>query len=191
MKKTNTTYVAKQWVVSALLILIEIVLLYWFRQNTTAITFLSLAFVATIILSAILIPGKMRKSMEKHATALEKSFPEKDFHCDYKFTAHNSVFFIDTSGKLAVMWKNNPAELYFVNPSMLSEVRVNDGKQLRGTSIVSCQFKLDGENFKIQTLRVSNGQLSMNDKRVIEAIGKAQKICDMLNETKANAVTIA
>jgi len=64
---------------------------------------------------------------------------------------------------------------------------VNDGKFGMATSRVSCEFQLDGKKVRITTLQVSRGTLSMKDKRVLEAISKADRLCSLLNTAKANA----
>ena len=97
------------------------------------------------------------------------------------YNASGSTFFyLDTEGgHVGVVWKNNPSRLQMADPAQITEIRTNNGQQLRGTSLVSCQFRLDGKKVKIYTLRISGGQLSMKHPRVMEAIAKA----DQLGET--------
>jgi len=83
----------------------------------------------------------------------------------------------------------NPTELYLADISGLTDIHVKDGKQLRGTSLVICQFRLEGKMYKIYTLRVSNGQLSMKSPEVLEAISKADKLCEMLHTAKQAALS--
>lgn len=66
----------------------------------------------------------------------------------------------------------------------MTDIRTHDGKQLRGTSLVSRQFNLDGKRIKIYTFRISNGQPAMNDPRVPEAISKADRIGEILAAAK-------
>ena len=88
---------------------------------------------------------------------------------------------------MGVVYRYNPTELQFVDLKQVTNVRVNDGKFGMGTSRVSCEFLLDGKKVRITTLQVSRGTLSMKDKRVLEAISKADQLCSLLNTDKANA----
>ena len=73
---------------------------------------------------------------------------------------------LDTEGgHVGVVWKNNPSRLQMADPAQITDIRTNNGQQLRGTSLVSCQFRLDGKKVKIYTLRISGGQLSMKHPR--------------------------
>ena len=67
----------------------------------------------------------------------------------------------------------------------ITDIRTNTGQQLRGTALVSCQFRLDGKKVKIYTLRVSGGQLSMKHPRVMEAIAKADQLGEALRAVQA------
>lgn len=183
MKKVNISYVAI-WYGGDLLITAALIIA-GFVSN---IIWLSAIAFMLFIVSLILIPGILEKKMAKNALELEKSFPQKGFSYQYKFTSNSGVFYIDTNGRLGVVWKNNPTQLYFADLSKVTDIRTDDGKQLRGTALVSCKFKLDGKKFKIYTLRVSNGQLAMNSPKVIEAISKADKMCEMLKLAKQNAL---
>lgn len=148
---------------------------------------LPLAIVGFVVVVAALaaVPGILRKRMEKSALALEKEFETKGFCYQQKFSSNSGIFYIDsTGGRLGVVWKYNPTELYLADLSKITDIHTNDGRQLNGTSLVSCQFKLDGKKFKIYTLRVSNGQLSMKSAEVLEAISKADILCELLKTAK-------
>lgn len=183
MKKVNGTYFAK-WYGGIFCLLLIIIALAMVLENIILIYTFVLGFIGALIF----LPGMMKKKMEKSALAIEKEFPQKGFFYQYKFTAHNGIFYIDVNGRLGVVWKHNPSELYLADLSTLTDIHVHDGKQLRGTSLVSCQFKLGEKKYKIYTLRVSNGQLSMKAPEVLEAISKADKICEMLKTAKQSAL---
>lgn len=171
MKKSNFGYVAMWYgggvALAALLIVLGFVL--------SQVAFMT-AGLLLMVCTPIFVPGILRKRMEKNALALESSFPQNGFTYQHKFTSNSGVFYIDQGGRLGVVWRDNPTELQFMDLSKVTEVRTNNGQQLGGTALVSCQFKLDGKKMKIYTLRVSNGQLSMKDPRVIEAIQKAENL---------------
>lgn len=113
---------------------------------------------------------------------MERDFP----NINYKFTSHNCVLYLDTEGgHIGVVWKNNPSRLQMADPAQITDIRTNNGQQLRGTSLVSCQFRLDGKKVKIYTLRISGGQLSMKHTRVMEAIAKADQLGETLRAVQA------
>lgn len=184
MKKSNPAYVLK-WRGGALLLVLVLLAAGYALQNAI----LYGAALLVCVLALVFVPKILHKQMEKSALELEKSFPEKNFTYQQKFTAHDGVFYIDVSGRIAVVWRDNPTELYFVDASKITDIHTNNGQQLRGTSLVSCQFCLEGKKIKIYTLRVSNGQLPMKDKRVVDAIAKADKLCELLNAAKNSAVS--
>ncbi len=122
------------------------------------------------------VPILLEKRMEKRAAALERKFP----NISWKFTACNCVVYLDTEGgHIGMVWKHNPARLQMVDPEKISGIRTNNGQQLRGTQLVSCQFLLDGKKVKIYTLWVSK-QLSMQDRQVLDAIARADKLGEAL-----------
>lgn len=181
MKKINFMYAA-MWYFVFIAVAVLIVLVGIILQNDTTTYFIA---GAVFILGAMFyaVPEIKKGAMKKKATALEQGFKY-----DYKFTTTNAVFYIDASGKLGVLWRGNPSHIQLANLAELSDVRTNDGKKLLGTSRVSCQFNLAGSPFRINTLLVSRGQLPMNSPQVVEAISKADKLCEMLNTAKSAAL---
>lgn len=186
MKKTNTTYVAI-WYGGALLAAIALFTIGKFAK----LPLLLLAAPVFFVVALVLLPGILKTKMEKKALALEKYFPETGFSYQHKFTSNSGVFYIDQGGRLGIVWKHNPTELQFADLSKVTKIFTNNGKQINGTSLVCCQFILEGKNHKIYTLRVSNGQLSMKDPRVLEAISKADALCEMLGAARQNAAGTA
>lgn len=183
MKKVNESYVAKWYgIPSGILLILGVLGLI---LEVFPLFFLALLGIICVF---VIIPGVLKTRMEKSALALEAEFPQKNFSYQQKFTTNNGIFYIDVGGQLGVIWKHNPTEFYLANLAGLSEVWTNDGRQLNGTSLVSCQFRLDGKKYKIYTLRVSNGQLSMKSPEVLEAISKADRLCEMLSLARQAAL---
>ena len=183
MKKFNTSYLLPRVGIPAVIAVVIAVLAFFLAENKTVF---AIAFIAVIGI-IVAIPMMLESQMKKAATELEKGFSAQGFTYQYKFTAKNAVYYIDQGGRLGVIYQYNPTELQFVDLSKVTNVRVNDGKFGAGTSRVSCEFLLDGKKVRIATLTVSRGTLSMKDKRVLEAISKADQLCTMLNTAKANA----
>lgn len=177
MKKTNPLYVLAWYVPPILLV----PALFMFNVHVDAservYDLLSLLFVFLIVGILLCVPVLMKKRMEKRALVLEQGFP----NINYKFTSHNCVLYLDTEGgHIGVVWKNNPTRIQIVDLVQITDIRTNNGQQLRGTALVSCQFRLNGKKVKIYTLRISGGQLSMKHPRVIEAIAKADQLGEAL-----------
>ena len=184
MKKVNTSYLAV-WAgipaaVAAVLIVLAFTVLMGNQTGFVIAIFAAFGIIVTI-------PMFLESKMKKMATALEPNFQAQGFSYQYKFEAKNAVYYIDQGGRMGVVCRYNPTELQFVDLSKVTNVRVNDGKFGRGTSRVSCEFLLDGKKVRITTLQVSRGTLSIKDKRVLEAISKADQLCNLLNAAKANA----
>ena len=184
MKKVNTSYLAVWAGIPAAVAAILLVLAFTVLMgNQTAFVIAAIAAVGIIVA----IPMFLESKMKKMAAALEKDFEAQGFSYQYKFEAKNAVYYIDQGGRMGVVYRYNPTELQFIDLSKVTNVRVNDGKFGMGTSRVSCEFLLDGKKVRITTLQVSRGTLSMKDKRVLEAISKADQLCGLLNTAKANA----
>ena len=185
MKKINTSYLAI-WVgipvaIAAVIAILAFVLCL--GKNPAIFT---VAFIAVIGI-IVAIPMLLESRMKKAAAALEAGFNTRGFNYQFKFVAKNAVYYIDQGGRMGVIYRCNPTELQFVDLDKVTNVRVNDGKFGAGTSRVCCEFLLEGKKVRITTLTVSRGTLSMKDKRVLEAISKADQLCSMINTAKANA----
>lgn len=185
MKKINPSYLAI-WVgmpiaVAVLIAVLAFVLCLGKNQMVFGIAFF--AVIGIIVAIPMLLESKMKKS----AVALEEDFKLQNFTYQYKFVANNAVYYIDQGGRMGVIYRCNPTELQFVDLNKVTNVRVNDGKFGTGTSRVCCEFLLDGKKVRIVTLKVNRGALSMKDKRVLEAISKADQLCNLMNTAKANA----
>lgn len=130
------------------------------------------------------VPRLMSRYMEKKGAELEA-----DFEHHFQFVAHNAIFYIDTGGRLGVLWRGNPFAIQLADLRGLTDIRTNDGKMLGGTSLVRCQFKLDGKRHSISAFRLYGGKrYSMKSDLVLEAISKADKIGEMLNAAKDAAL---
>lgn len=136
-----------------------------------------------------ILDSNLNKNVRLHEQALE----EQGFILDYSFNSGNGVFYMDsTNGKFAVVFKYNPKELQFIDGTAIDNIRTHDGKQFNnGTQQVSCRFTLHGHKQKIVTLRVSgNGSIHIKDPKVLEAISKADMMCERLNAIKNKAILL-
>ena len=184
MKKVNTSYLAVWAGIPAAVAAILAVLAFTVLMgNQTGFVIAMLAAVGIVVA----IPMFLESKMKKMAAALVSGFQAQGFTYQYKFEDNNAVYYIDQGGRMGVIYRYNPTELQLVDLSKVTNVRVNDGKFGRGTSRVSCEFLLDGKKVRITTLQVSRGTLSIKDKRVLEAVAKADQLCGLLNTAKTNA----
>ena len=184
MKKYDVSYMAKWAGIPAVAALVIIVVATLSAGKSQLIPGIAV-FVGIGLFVAI--PMFLESKMKKIAAELEKDFPAQGFNYQYKFSANNAIYYIDQGGKMGVIYSYNPNELQFVDLSRVTNIHVNDGKFGMGTSRVCCEFYLDGKKVRIVTLRVNRGTLSMKDKRVLEAISKAEQLCNMINTAKVNA----
>lgn len=188
MKKIDPSYLAIWFGVplaAAVILMVLSFTVFKGDASTASIVFTVSAFV---VLGALVgVPMILESKMKKSAKALEQGFQAKGFTYQYKFEASNAVYYIDQGGRMGVVYRFNPTELQFVDLNKVTNVHTNSGQFGAGTSRVSCEFQLDGKKVRINTLTVSRGTLSMKDKRVLEAISKADQIGVMLNTAKANA----
>ena len=185
MKKINTSYLAI-WAGIPVAIAVVIAVLAFALSLGKNQTIFGIAVFAVIGI-IVAIPMFLESKMKKSAKALEEGFQARGFSYQYKFEAKNAVYYIDQGGRMGVVFRGNPTELQFVDLNKVTNVRVNDGKFGLGTSQVSCEFLLEGKKVRIVTLKVTRGTLSMKDKRVLEAISKADQLCSMINTAKVNA----
>lgn len=188
MKKTDPVYLLT-WYGIPLAVWVLLVVIGGLVSSHLFSLFFAIGMMGYILLCVIVLPNCFQSRMEKNAQIMEQTFPQRGFTYQYKFTAHDAVFYIDTAGQMGVVWRNNPTLFQLADLRGLSDIRAHDGQQFNGTSLVSCRFRLDGKKYKIVTLRVSNGQLSMRDRKVTEAVAKAQELCRILQTAQQNALS--
>lgn len=193
MKKIDWAYIGKWYGSMCLFIMILLIASGVMITTGEAIGVVAcgISAILLMIFTFAFIPEIFYKRLEKKALLLEKSFIDKDFVYEFKFTSNRGVFYIDPEGgRLGVIWKMNPNEFQLADLSHISDIHTNDGKQLNGTSLVSCQFTYENKDYKIYTLRVTNGLLSMKSQEVVEAVSKADQLCERLRLAQQNAFSI-
>ncbi|KEZ89023.1 hypothetical protein [Lacrimispora celerecrescens] len=193
MKKIDMGYFLKilglrLMLLAAILIAPVCILLWELPQMDSLIaTFLTFEFLYIFFW----LPNKILDSnLTKHSSLHEQALKEQGFVIDYCFSADNGVFFLDAvNGKFAVVFKYNPKELQFIDGATLDDICTHNGEQINnGTRLVSCRFTINGQKQKIDTLRVTGGrQIHMKDLTVLEAISKADMLCERLTEIKSKA----
>ncbi|HBG11418.1 MAG TPA: hypothetical protein DDX68_05355, partial [Clostridium sp.] len=191
MKKIDMGYFIKilglrLMLLAAILIAPVCILLWELPQMDSLIaTFLTFEFLYIFFW----LPNKILDSnLTKHSSLHEQDLKEQGFVIDYYFSADNGVFFLDAvNGKFAVVFKYNPKELQFIDGATLDDICTHNGEQINnGTRLVSCRFTINGQKQKIDTLRVTGGrQIHMKDLTVLEAISKADMLCERLTEIKS------
>lgn len=187
IKKYNPAYTAL-WCLGPVGVIAVLIALAFLLKIAALFVAAIIMIFASIIFLGVILDSKM----EKGAKQAEDNFAKDGFSYQYKFSSSSGIFYIDEGGRIGVIWKFNPTELQFVDASKLSKIRTNTGRQFNnGTSLVSCQFLLEGKKYSIYTLRVSGGSLVMSSPKVLEAISKADKLCEMLKKAQESAVKAA
>ncbi len=192
MKKVNWGYVLKTWG-AVLAIEVAIILLGFAAVTAISDTGISSIILLALFITAIFVPistpDLLRKKMVKCAARLEERFVQENFICNHQFTSNNGIYYVDVAGgRLAAICKYNPKELQFMDASKFNAIATNDGRRLFGTNLVSCQFMVEGTKIRIYTLRVSGRALSMKAPEVLEAISKADTLCEQLSAAKQAAL---
>lgn len=193
MKKIDMGYFIKilglRLMLLAAILIAPICILLWElpQMDSLIATFLTFEFLYIFFW----LPNKILDSnLTKHSSLHEQDLKEQGFVIDYCFSADNGVFFLDAvNGKFAVVFKYNPKELQFIDGATLDDICTHNGEQINnGTRLVSCRFTINGQKQKIDTLRVTGGrQIHMKDLTVLEAISKADMLCERLTEIKSKA----
>ena len=193
MKKIDMGYFLKilglRLMLLAAILIAPICILLWElpQMDSLIATFLTFEFLYIFFWH----PNKILDSnLTKHSSLHEQDLKEQGFVIDYYFSADNGVFFLDAvNGKFAVVFKYNPKELQFIDGATLDDICTHNGEQINnGTRLVSCRFTINGQKQKIDTLRVTGGrQIHMKDLTVLEAISKADMLCERLTEIKSKA----
>ena len=193
MKKIDMGYFIKilglKLILLAAVLIAPVYILLWELPQMQSLigTFLTFEFLYIFFW----LPNKILDSnLTKHSSLHEQDLKEQGFVIDYCFSADNGVFFLDAvNGKFAVVFKYNPKELQFIDGATLDDICTHNGEQINnGTRLVSCRFTINGQKQKIDTLRLTGGrQIHMKDLTVLEAISKADMLCERLTEIKSKA----
>ncbi len=193
MRKIDTGYFVKimglRLVLLAVIFIAPVCMLLWElpQMQSLIVTFFTFEFLYFFFW----LPNKiLDTNLAKHSSLHEQALKEQGLAIDYCFSANDGVFFLDVvNGKFAVVFKYNPKELQFIDGAALDDICTNDGEQINsGTSLVSCLFTINGQKQKIVTLRVDGGrQIHMKDLTVLEAITKADLLCERLTAIKSKA----
>ncbi|WP_312429001.1 hypothetical protein [Lacrimispora sp.] len=193
MRKIDTGYFIKilglRLILLAAVLIAPVRMLLWELPQMQSLigTFLTFEFLYFFFW----LPYKiLDTNLTKHSSLHEQALKEQGLVIDYCFSANDGVFFLDVAnGKFAVVFKYNPKELQFIDGATLDDICTNDGEKINnGTSLVSCRFTINGHKQNIVTLRVAGGrQMHMKDLTVLEAITKAEMLCERLTAIKSKA----
>lgn len=106
---------------------------------------------------------------------------------NHTFNADGCTVAADTvNGKLALIFKWNPKRYYVLPANHITNLWVDDGKMLGGTSRVSFLFIVDGIKVRVNTF-TSNKIWSMSSNYVLEGISKADLMVENLRRAYAAA----
>ncbi|MCM1048364.1 MAG: hypothetical protein NC433_08060 [Clostridiales bacterium] len=150
---------------------------------TVLITFIGILFLTSEIASALMMVSMtasifwwvlgIKKVYEKKKEEKLKELDTTGFNRNHTFNSDNCAVAIDiANGKIAMIFKWNPSQLYVLPANRITKLWVDDGKKIGGTSRVSFLFIIDGIKIRVNTF-ISNKIWSMKSNNVLEAISKA------------------
>lgn len=116
-----------------------------------------------------------------------KELDDSKFVRNHTFNADGCTVAADiVNGKIAMIFKWNPKQYYVLPANHITNLWVDDGKMLGGTSRVSFLFIVDGVKVRVNTF-TSNRVWSMSSNYVLEAISKADLMVENLRHAYAAA----
>lgn len=116
-----------------------------------------------------------------------KELDDSGFVRNHTFNADGCTVAADiVNGKIAMIFKWNPKQYYVLLANHISNLWVDDGKMMGGTSRVSFLFIVDGVKVRVNTF-TSNRIWSMSSNYVLEAISKADLMVENLRRAYAAA----
>ncbi|MCM1262224.1 MAG: hypothetical protein NC313_05840 [Butyrivibrio sp.] len=154
-------------------------------------TFIGIFFLTSEIASAIMMLSVLasilwwvlgiKKVYDKKKDEKFKELDATGFNRNHTFNSDNCAVAIDiANGKIAIVFKWNPSQLYVLPANRITKIWVDDGNHIGGTSRVSFLFIVDGIKIRVNTF-ISNKVWSMKSNNVLEAISKADMMAAALN----------
>ena len=186
VKKTNVLYLL-------LTILVPIVLIagigaigyVFFKDGGTgaAVCFMAPTAVSAVwwIFGPVFIWNRKKKKMMKDLNA-------QGFNRNQTFYGGNQTVVVDIKqGKVALLFFWNPFEMFILPASRIEKAWTDDGASgagfMRGTSRVRFGFLIDGVRVLVNTF-TSNQRWKMDDPKILEAVSKADMMCQVLDAAK-------
>lgn len=127
--------------------------------------------------------------LKKKTKELEKRFTDEGYHRNQTFYGRGQTVVVDVDkGILGVVFFWNPFDTYVIPATRITNAWVDDGRRgagvLEGSSYVSFSFCIDNKiKIKVYTF-TSNQRFTMNDKRILTGIAKAEKMVKALETAK-------
>jgi hypothetical protein len=115
----------------------------------------------------------------KQAKKFERGNSQFNFIIQSIFMTSFGNFYIDVmNGEIAMITKLNPFQVQIVDASKIEKAWTNDGASKRlygGTRKVSFCFIIDDKEWKIPTFTSDKRSYSLTEKKIMEAISKADE----------------
>lgn len=177
IKKTSTPYLLACICIPILAIILITFIGIFFLSSEMASVLMTLPLLAAILWWAL----GVKKVYEKKKDEKFKELDATGFNRNHTFNSDNCAVAIDiANGKIAIVFKWNPSQLYVLPANRITKIWVDDGKHIGGTSRVSFLFIVDGIKIRVNTF-ISNRTWSMKSNNVLEAISKADMMASALN----------
>lgn len=116
-----------------------------------------------------------------------KELDDSGFVRNHTFNADGCTVAADVvNGKIAMIFKWNPKAYYVLPANHITNLWVDDGKMMGGSSRVSFLFIVDGVKVRVNTF-TSNKIWSMSSNYILEGISKADLMVENLRHAYAAA----
>lgn len=183
IKKVNAGYLLASILIPIIVVILVTFLAIVLLPSGPASTISMIVWVAAILWWSIGIKKVHDKKKEAKLAELDAG----GFVRNHTFNGDSSTVAVDIEhGKIAILFKWNPAQCYVLPANRITKMWTDDGKTIGGTSRVSFLFVVDGVKIRVNTF-ISNKIWSMKSDKVLEAISKADMMVEALRAAAQNA----
>ena len=186
VKKTNVLYLLLTILVPlALIVGLGYIGATFFRDGGTGAVVCLMAPTAVSVVWWIFGPTTIWRLKRNK---MEKDLDAQGFNRNQTFYGGNQTVVVDIKqGKVALLFFWNPFEMYVQPASRIKKAWTDDGAGgagfMRGTSRVRFGFQIDDVRVLVNTF-TSNQRWKMDDPKILDAISKADMMCQVLDAAK-------
>ncbi len=183
IKKLNVGYLLFYIFIPLVVGAIFTALSFWALQDDT-VAMMVMVIVLCCIFWWSLCPGIVYNNTRKKYLA---ELDARGFIRNYTFKGDGCTVAVNLqNGQIAMIFKWNPRQYFVLPANHITNLWVDDGKMLGGSSRVSFLFILDGVKVRVNTF-TSNRVWSMKSNYIVEGISKANIMVENLRQASAAA----
>ena len=186
VKKTNVLYLLLTILVPLVLIVaLGYIGATFYRDGGTGAVVCMMAPTVVSVVWWIFGPTTIWSQKKKK---MMKDLNAQGFNRNQTFYGGNQTVVVDIKqGKVALLFFWNPFEMFVLPASRIEKAWTDDGAGgagfMRGTSRVRFGFLIDGVRVLVNTF-TSNQRWKMDDPKILDAISKADMMCQVLDAAK-------